>query len=100
MPRNVYLGKRVPDTGKKGLDNVREVRGIRDAILEDRRKGRISKRTAASRMNLLKLAVMRDRDFRGLKRRRAIQTVNAGIRRLKMRRQRRLKTKRQVRRRR
>lgn len=63
----VYLGKRVKDTGKKGLDSVSEVRRIRDAIIKDRQSGRISLRVAASRMNLLKLAVMRDRDFRGAK---------------------------------
>jgi len=89
----VYLGRRVPDTGKRGLDNVREVRGVRDAIIKDRKAGKISKRTAASRMNMLKLAVMRDRDFKGTKRQKAIQVVNRGIRQLK-------KMNRQVRRRR
>ena len=84
MGRNyVYLGRRVPDTGKKGLDNLNEVRGIRNAILEDRKTGRISQAKAARRMNLLKLSVMRDRDFRGAKRRRAISAVNKGIRKLK-----------------
>lgn len=79
----VYLGKKVKDVGKPGLDSVSEVRGIRDQIIKDRKAGRISARRAASRMNLLKLSVMRDRDFRGAKRRQAIRTVNTGIRRLR-----------------
>jgi len=83
MRNYVYLGKKVKDVGKPGLDSVSEVRGIRDQILRDRKAGRISARTAASRMNLLKLAVMRDRDFRGAKRVRAIKVVNTGIKRLK-----------------
>ena len=79
----VYLGKRVPDTGKKGLDNLGEVRGIRDAIIEDRRKGRIDSRTAASRMNLLKLVVSRDSDFQGAKKQKALSAVDKGIQKLK-----------------
>ena len=51
--RNVYLGKRVPDTGSPGLDNLSEVRGICKAILADYRAGRISKRTANGRFSLL-----------------------------------------------
>jgi len=61
----VYLGHRVPDTGKPGLDNVNEVKGICRAILEDYRKRRISYRTAMSRLNLLKLIVKKDHEFRG-----------------------------------
>ena len=84
MARNyVYLGKRVKDVGKPGLDSVSEVKGIRDEIIKDRKAGRISARTAASRMNVLKLSVMRDRDFRGAKRRQAVKVVNTGIKRLK-----------------
>jgi len=79
----VYLGKRVRDTGKKGLDNLSEVRGIRDAIIEDREKGRINVRTASSRMNLLKLVVSRDSDFRGVKKQRALNIVDKGIQKLK-----------------
>ncbi len=51
--RNVYLGKRVPDTGRPGLDNLTEVEGISKAIIEDYEKGRISKRTANGRFALL-----------------------------------------------
>jgi len=75
----VYLGKRVRDTGKKGLDNLSEVRGIRNAIISDYKRGRIPKRKATRRMNLLKLIVMRDSDFKGAKRKRAISIVNKGI---------------------
>ena len=79
----VYLGKRVKDVGKKGLDKISEVKGIRDAIIEDREKGRIDARKASSRMNLLKLVVSRDSDFRGAKKQRALSIVDKGIQKLK-----------------
>ncbi len=60
--KNIYLGKRV-DTRKKGLDNLREVKGIAEAILRDYKAGRISYRKAMSRLNLLELIVSRDSDF-------------------------------------
>lgn len=65
--RSVYLGKRVKDTGAPGLDKVREVRGIANAIIEDYRAGRIPYRTAMSRMNLLSLIVKKDRKLAGHK---------------------------------
>ncbi|MBO8175422.1 MAG: hypothetical protein H0Z18_09210 [Thermococcus sp.] len=65
--RNVYLGKRVRDTGKPGLDNLREVRGIANAIIYDYTHHKIPYRTAMSRMNLLELVVSRDSDFQGRK---------------------------------
>ena len=55
--QNVYLGTRVEDTGSPGLDSIREVRDIADAIIEDCVSGRISYRTAMARMNLLELIV-------------------------------------------
>ncbi|RLG82805.1 MAG: hypothetical protein DRO40_06715 [Thermoprotei archaeon] len=64
---NIYLGKRVKDTRKKGLDNLNEVRGIAKSILQDYRRKRISYKTATSRMNLLKLIVSRDSDFQSPK---------------------------------
>jgi hypothetical protein len=51
--RNKYLGRRVRDTGLKGLDQPREYRGIIKAILEDARRGRISRKTAMGRLLLL-----------------------------------------------
>jgi len=84
MRRNVYLGKKVRDVRKKGLDTISEVKGIRDAIIEDRRKGRIDARTASSRMNLLKLVVSRDSDFQvAKKKRKALSIVDKGIQKLK-----------------
>jgi len=50
---NVYLGKRVKDIRKKGLDTIKELRGICRAIINDYKKGRISYRTACSRFALL-----------------------------------------------
>jgi len=80
--RNVYLGRGcrsppcVRDTGKPGLDNLREVRRIAERILEDVERGRISKRTAHGRFLLLyRLVSGKDRDFRGTKARRAMAIV-------------------------
>ncbi len=70
--RNIYLGKRVRDTGKPGLDNTREVRGISRAIINDYENNKIPYRTAMSRMNLLELVVSRDSDFQGRAEARAI----------------------------
>jgi len=61
--KNVYLGTRVRDTRKKGLDNLREVEGIAEAIIRDYKSGRIGYRKAMSRLNLLELIVSRDSDF-------------------------------------
>ena len=63
MGRYVYLGKRVPDTGEKGLDSVEECKGIADAILEDYESGRISYKTAMSRLNLLELVAEKNSKF-------------------------------------
>jgi hypothetical protein len=63
MGRYVYLGKKVPDTGEKGLDSVEECKGIADAILEDYESGRISYKTAMSRLNLLELIAEKNSKF-------------------------------------
>ena len=65
MGGNVYLGKRVPDTGESGLSNIHEVKEIADAIIDDCVSGRIPYRTAMARMNLLELVVVRDKSIRG-----------------------------------
>jgi len=51
--RPVYLGTRVPDTRRPGLDSVAEVERIARAILEDYRRGRIDAKTANGRFALL-----------------------------------------------
>ena len=84
--RTVYLGHRVPDTGKPGLDNLTEVRRIANAIVRDYKKHRISKRTATSRLNLLKLIVKKDSDFRGRKLKRAYSIIERARERMKGRR--------------
>jgi spore coat protein CotH len=63
MGRYVYLGKKVPDIGEKGLDSVEECKGIADAILEDYENRRISYRTAMSRLNLLELVAEKNTKF-------------------------------------
>ncbi|NPA86792.1 MAG: hypothetical protein GXO00_02175 [Candidatus Diapherotrites archaeon] len=72
--RNVYLGRVVPDTGRPGLDNLREVRGICRAVLRDYETGRISRRRASSRLALLhNVVIPRDRKLR--RKRRAEEIV-------------------------
>ena len=65
--KTVYLGHRVPDTGKPGLDSAKEAKAIARAILRDYREGRIDKRTATSRLNLLELIIKKDKDMKGKK---------------------------------
>ena len=68
--RNVYLGKRVRDVGRPGLDEIREVEGICKAILEDYESGRIDKRTANGRYSLLyNVIIPKDDKLKGKKKR-------------------------------
>ena len=48
-----YLGRRVKDRGKKGLDSAREFYDIMNAIMRDWKKRRISAKTARGRLLLL-----------------------------------------------
>jgi len=65
---NVYLGKRVKDTGGKGLNTLTEVKGICEAIINDYKRHKISYRTAMSRLNLLSLVVKKSNKMVGKKR--------------------------------
>ncbi len=51
--RYKYLGRRVKDRGKKGLDSASEFYGIMKAIIRDWKAGRISAKTARGRLLLL-----------------------------------------------
>ena len=51
--RYKYLGKRVKDRGKKGLDSAREFYDIMKAIERDYKAKRISAKTARGRLLLL-----------------------------------------------
>jgi len=57
--KNIYLGRRVKDTGKKGLDNLREVRDICKAILNDYKRGRIPYAKAMRRLVFLRTTVIK-----------------------------------------
>jgi len=59
--RYVYLGKRVRDVKRKGYDTAKEGKAIARAILSDYRRGRISKRKAVSRLNLLELVTKKNK---------------------------------------
>ena len=51
--RYKYLGRRVKDRGKKGLDSASEFYDIAKAIMRDWKAGRISAGTARGRLLLL-----------------------------------------------
>ena len=69
MAKTVYLGKVVKDTGKPGLDNLREVRDICRAIIEQFMKGKISYAKAMRRLTFLETTVIkRDSKLEGKKR--------------------------------
>ncbi|GAB6102367.1 hypothetical protein JCM16138_15900 [Thermococcus atlanticus] len=69
MSRRIYLGKRVKDTGKKGLDSLREVRDICEAIIRDYMRHRIPYRTAMRRLVFLRTTVIkRSKNLAGKKR--------------------------------
>lgn len=54
MPgRYKYLGKRVRDIKRKGLDTYKEYKAILRAILKDRFSGKISRKKARGRLLLL-----------------------------------------------
>jgi len=63
MAKYKYLGKRVKDRGKKGLDTVSEYREIKNAILNDVKKGKITPQTARGRLLLLLRLVDRNSKF-------------------------------------
>jgi len=51
--RNIYLGVRVKDIGRKGLSHATEIKRIADKIYDDYKKHRISRNTARGRLLLL-----------------------------------------------
>ena len=81
--RNKYLGKKVEDIGRPGLDTLTEVKGIATAIIRDVKTGRITYRTGMSRLNFLSLIVSRSSRFTGRKEKRAKEIINAARIRLK-----------------
>jgi len=51
--RPVYMGTRVKDTGKEGIDSVRDAKAIIREIKEDVKEGKITKKKAIQRVNFL-----------------------------------------------
>ena len=70
--RYVYLGRRVRDVNKPGLDSLSEVKGIAGAIISDYKRGKISYKKAMSRMNLLELVVVKSKKLKDKKKAREI----------------------------
>jgi len=56
--KTVYLGHRVRDTRRAGLDTLREVEDICKAIIRDYRSGKINKKTANGRFSRLYNAII------------------------------------------
>jgi len=77
LPRtgNVYLGREVKDVGKRGLDKLREVKGILRELDEDAKHG-ISLKTINARTRILYLAVLRDSDFSKREKEKAVKMIN------------------------
>ncbi len=64
--RTYYLGHRVRDVRKAGLDSLKEVEGICKKILADYRAGRISRKSASGRFARLHNAIIpRDSKLKG-----------------------------------
>lgn len=72
----VYLGKKVPDRGKKGIDRPSEVIGITNAILRDYRNHKISKTTFNRRLALLGLATVKDKDLNKKQKGKLLAVIN------------------------
>ncbi|AFL94724.1 hypothetical protein CL1_0516 [Thermococcus cleftensis] len=84
--RNIYLGRRVKDTGKKGLDNLREVEDICKAILADYQRRRISYAKAMRRLVFLRTTVIKRSEKLVGKKRKAyaiVQRYEEKLRRMK-----------------
>ncbi|NJE04183.1 hypothetical protein [Thermococcus sp. MV11] len=84
--RNIYLGRRVKDTGKKGLDNLKEVEDLCKAILADYHRRRISYAKAMRRLVFLRTTVIKRSEKLAGKKRKAyaiVRKYEEKLRRLK-----------------
>jgi len=72
--KTYYLGWRVRDTGKAGLDSVSECEGIAKAIYRDYKAGRLTRKQASGRFARLHNTII-PRVFRGRKKERAQKAV-------------------------
>ena len=77
LPRRgyVYLGRDVKDVGKKGLDSLKEVKGILREMEKDAKHG-ISLKTINARTRTLFLAVLHDSDFSEKEKEKAVKMIN------------------------
>lgn len=83
MSKTIYLGKRVKDVGKKGLDRASEVEGICKAIISDYKRGKIDYKTAMARLNFLQTTVIpRDKKMSSTEKKRALSIVRKYKKRL------------------
>ena len=53
MSRRIYLGRRVKDIGKKGLSHKKEFDKIIEKIVQDYKRGKITRKRAMGRLLLL-----------------------------------------------
>jgi len=81
--RNIYLGKKVKDVGRKGLDTLKEVEDICKAILEDYKKGVIDYAKAVRRLVFLKTTVIKRNSKLEGKKKKAYAIVDKYLKKLK-----------------
>lgn len=81
--KNVYLGTKVKDIGRKGLDTLKEVEDICKAILEDYKKGVIDYAKAVRRLVFLKTTVIKRNSKLEGKKKKAYAIVDKYLKKLK-----------------
>lgn len=81
--KNVYLGTKVKDIGRKGLDTLKEVRDICRAIIDDYKKKRIPYAKAMRRLVFLQTTVIpRNSKMSDSKKKKALDIVERFKKRL------------------
>jgi len=81
--RNVYLGTKVKDIGRKGLDTLKEVEGICKAILKDFKTHKITYAKAVRRLVFLKTTVIKRNSKLQGKKKKAYAIVDKYLKRIR-----------------
>lgn len=81
--KNIYLGTKVKDIGRKGLDTLKEVEDICKAIIQDFKSRNISYATAVKRLIFLKTTVIKRNSKLKGKKKKAYAIVDKYLKRIK-----------------
>ena len=81
--KNIYLGTKVKDIGRKGLDTLKEVEDICKAILEDFKKKKIDYAKAVRRLVFLKTTVIKRNSKLEGKKKKAYAIVDKYLKKIK-----------------